>query len=88
MIKKNGDAIFYGSIYTSNDLYVNGQIFSHGSNIIDTLTDSVHKISSNITNSHKEYLYDIFDVRILTDIKNTSNYVQSTSNIISKELII
>ena len=86
LIKKNGDAIFYGSIYTSNDLYVNGQIFSHGSNIIDTLTDSVNKISSNITNSHKEYLYDIFDVRILTDIKNTSNYVQSTSNIISKRI--
>ena len=86
LIKKNGDAIFYGSIYTSNDLYVNGQIYSNGSNIIDTLTDSVHKISSNITNSHKQYLYDIFDLRILTDIKDTSNYVRSTSNIISMRI--
>jgi hypothetical protein len=86
LIKKNGDAIFYGNIYTSNDLYIDGKIFSDGTNIIDTLTDSVHKISSNITNSHKEYLYNIFDLRISTDIMNTSNYVVSTSNIISKRI--
>jgi len=82
LIKNTGDAIFYRNVYTSNDLYVRGKIYSDGSNIIDTFTDSIYKISSNLTNSHKENLFNFFDSRISFDIQNSCNYVLSTSNTI------
>ncbi len=86
LIKNNGDTIFYGSIYTSNDLYVDGRIYSDGINVIDSLSDSIYKISSNIASSHKENLYNIFDLRINDDIVRSSNYIASTSNIISRRI--
>jgi len=86
LIKNNGDTIFYGSIYTSNDLYVDGKIYSNGINVIDSLSDSIYDISSNIANSHKNNLYNIFDTRINNDIVRSSNYIMSTSNIISNRI--
>lgn len=86
LIKNNGDTIFYGSIYTSNDLYVDGKIYSGGINIVDSLSDSIYNISSNIASSHKENLYNIFDTRINIDIVRSSNYIESTSNIISNRI--
>ena len=86
LIKNNGDTIFYGSIYTSNDLYVEGQIYSDGINVIDSLSDSIYNISANIAESHKNNLYNIFDTRINIDIVRSSNYIMSTSNIISRRI--
>ena len=86
LIKNNGDTIFYGNIYTSNDLYVDGKIYSDGINVIDGLSDSIYGISSNIAESHKNNLYNIFDKRIDIDIVRSSNYIESTSNIISNRI--
>jgi hypothetical protein len=82
LIDKTGNVKFFGSISTSNDLYISGNIFNvGGSNIIEDLD---RKISS-LETKNNDLIYATCNILIakadLNDL-NASNYVLATSNIL------
>jgi len=82
LIDKMGNVKFFGSISTSNDLYISGNIFNiGGSNIIEDLD---RKISS-LETKNNDLIYATCNILIakadLNDL-NASNYVLATSNIL------
>ena len=82
LIDKMGNVKFFGSVSTSNDLYISGKIFDvHGSNIIEDLD---RKISS-LETKNNDLIYATCNILVakadLNDL-NVSNYVLATSNIL------
>jgi hypothetical protein len=82
LIDKMGNVKFFGSISTSNDLYISGKIFNiGGSNIIEDLD---RKISS-LETKNNDLIYATCNILVakadLNDL-NASNYVLATSNIL------
>ena len=82
LIDKMGNVKFFGSISTSNDLYISGKIFNiGGSNIIEDLD---RKISS-LETKNNDLIYATCNILIakadFNDL-NVSNYVLATSNIL------
>ena len=82
LIDKMGNVKFFGSISTSNDLYISGKIFDvHGSNIIEDLD---RKISS-LETKNNDLIYATCNILIakadFNDL-NVSNYALATSNIL------
>jgi hypothetical protein len=82
LIDKMGNVKLFGSISTSNDLYISGKIFNiGGSNIIEDLD---RKISS-LETKNNDLIYATCNILVakadLNDL-NASNYVLATSNIL------
>ena len=82
LIDKMGNVKFFGSVSTSNDLYISGKIFDiGGSNIIEDLD---RKISS-LETKNNDLIYATCNILVakadLNDL-NISNYVLATSNIL------
>ena len=83
LIDKTGNVKFFGSVSTSNDLYITGNIYNqYGSNIIDEIGLQISKLEESVI---QQLLGANFALNSTIDDKdaNISNYVLSTNNTIT-----